>query len=170
MHRTTRTIAALLPLSIALLAASARAAQDEHALSLGPRYAGVFTTGDDAHGVGLAVGYRYGLSDFFTLLVDGGYAVLPAEPEHFAFVRVGATYTIDALEWVPWLGLALGGYVAPNPDARLDGGASAGVGLDYRAQREWSVGVEVWYHALFRQLDTVPAVLTAGLNLTWYLE
>lgn len=153
---------------------AASAAEGEHSLSVGPRYAGVVAAGgaggEDAHGIGVAFGYRYGLSDFFSLLADGGYAILPAEVEHLAFVRVGATYTIDALEWVPWLGLAVGGYVAPDPDARLDGGASVGVGLDYRPQRSWSIGLDFWYHALFRHLDQIPAVFTAGLNVSWYLE
>jgi len=169
MRAKTLTAAVLVLIALQSTAPAA-AAEDEHALTVGPRYAGVFATDEDAHGVGLSLGYRYGLSDFFTLLVDGGYAILPAEVEHLAFVRVGATYTIDALEWVPWLGLAVGGYVAPDPDTRLDGGASVGLGVDYRPQREWSVGLDAWYHALFRQLEEVPAVLTVGVNLTWYLD
>ena len=168
--RTAALAAAALAAVVLTLPTAARAGEGEHAFTLAPRYAAMLGPDEDAHGVGLAFGYAFGLSDFFTLIADAGYAVLPAEVEHLAWVRVGATYTIDAIEWVPWLGLAVGGYLVPDADARFDGGASVGGGIDYRPQRSWSIGADVWYHALFAHLDRIPATLTAGLRVTWYLE
>lgn len=167
------SLATLTLLLLLGIAPPASAADEEHVFSVAPRYATMIAAADgtdDIHGVGLSFGYRYGLTDFWTLLADATYAFFPAEVEHLSFVRVGATYTIDALEWVPWVGLAVGGYVLPDADSRFDGGASVGVGVDYRPQRGWSVGVDVWYHALFTHLDRTPATLTVGLRLSWYLR
>lgn len=151
------------------------ASEAEHAFGLVPRYAAVFHTeagGEDAHGVGLSFGYRYGLTDFWSLTTDATYALLPVRGglEHLGFVRFGTTYTIDALEWVPWIGLGLGAYYLSDAKNAFDGGVSAGVGVDYRPRRTFSAGIDVWYHALFQNLGTIPATLTVGVRLVWYLE
>ena len=149
------------------------AAEDEHILSAAARYASVVPfagEGDDRHGLGLSVGYRYGLTDFWGLLTDGAYAFLPygAGVDHLGFLRFGTTYNIDATEWVPWLGLTVGVYALSTLDMPVDGGAAVGAGVDYRPARSYSVGIDFWYHALFLHLEQIPATITIGLRVSWY--
>ena len=164
-------------LLLALLTATAPAAAStgEHAVGFAARYAALFHTAEgaqDGHGVGLAFGYRYGVTEFASILADATYAILPVsgEIEHLGFVRCGATYTIDALAWVPWVGIALGAYYVSDVKASFDGGVSVGVGVDYRPRRTFSAGLDVWYHALFQHLEAIPATLTIGVRLNWYFE
>ena len=170
---TTMPLAVLAFVGVLTFALPTRASQGEHALSATASYAGIYADSegdDDLHGLGLTLGYRYGVSDFFTFVCDISYLPLPwtgGDVAHMGMLRAGMTYTIDALEWVPWLGLQAGLFVGSHGET-FDQGLAAGLGLDYRPRRNWSVGVEAWYHAMFDRFENFPAMLTVGLRGSWY--
>jgi hypothetical protein len=58
----------------------------------------------------------------------------------------GLAYTIDVLEWVPYVALLGGAYHLPGTTA--PGGAFA-VGLDYQMSRAFAVGVQGRWHEIF---------------------
>ncbi len=168
-----RAVAALALVSLILLAVRpVDGAQGEHTWSLLVEYSGLFASSDDetGHGGGLGAEYRYALNDFVAVGAIARYGVLTgagSDPRHLLSLSATAVYTIDALAWVPWLGLGVGLYGLVPGDSPLDGGAALGVGLDYRRHRRFAVGAEVWLHALFNRFDDLPAVITAGLRLSW---
>lgn len=174
MPRPT-AFAALLP--VLALAAPARAEQGEHALALTPRYA-VEVPSDgtsDLHGVGLGVGWEWGIDDFWGLVADASWS------HHFgdfadldvALALAGIRYNIDAFQWVPHVDLLVGGaLLAPGGGAPAEGdfAIAAALGLDWRPSRAWAIGVEGRYHAFVTRLDTIPAYVTAAARVVIYFE
>lgn len=82
---------------------------------------------------------------------------------------IGAGYVIDILQWVPYVGLMVGGYqlgvffdACDAPGASCGGtrlGLSVPIGLDYQVSRNFAVGVQGRYHLLLG--DEVAHILTA---------
>lgn len=133
-------------------------------------------------GAGGAIHYAYGLSDQWNLTAAGASAVVatdqrqdfpwsprnrPATVDHGA---IGASYVIDILRWVPYLGLQAGAY-------RLAGGTlteslflfglSVSAGLDYQISRKIAVGLGARQHLMLGKLETYPSYTTFSLRLEY---
>lgn len=158
-----------------LCATPALAEEGEHAIALTPRYAVAVPSGggEDLHGVGLGVGWEWGIDDFWGLVAEGSWS------HHFgsgadldvALALAGIRYSIDAFEWVPHLDLLVGGaLLAPGGGAAEgDFAIAGGGGLDWRPARGFSIGIEGRYHAFVTRLDAIPAYVTAGARIVLYL-
>jgi hypothetical protein len=137
-YRFSRGIA---PMVLALaLPAGARAEVGEWALTLGAGATGI-TSEPLVIAPTLSAGLRYGASDFWILGatldagprfadgLDGGHALATAE----------AVYAIDIVTWVPRLSVGLGALVTLADESRIDLALTAGLGLEYRADRDWAL-------------------------------
>jgi hypothetical protein len=154
-------VAFALAVASLVLAAPARAVEREHALGV-----------DIGGSIGLH--YTYGLSDAFNLVADAGWSLVAlnevlsdpttprTRPTNVTNVDVGAAYVLDVLQWVPWGALEIGGYALQG--GTIDGvkplpGVAIAVGVDYRLNRSWSIGVAAREHLLFTEMSTYPSFL-----------
>jgi hypothetical protein len=83
---------------------------------------------------------------------------------------VGAGYVIDILRFVPYIGLLLGGYRLSGgtlDSALLLPGAELAVGLDYRLNCHWTIGLAGRQHLLFTKASTYPSYTTVMLRLEY---
>ncbi|AKT41874.1 hypothetical protein [Chondromyces crocatus] len=121
-------------------------------------------------GFGGRLHVAYGLTDAFNALVEVDLATHPGG-QFFAFGgSAGATYVIDILQWVPYVGLTVGGYDlvrasqcgGPGDPACHDGRFGIGVpfGLDYAISREFSLGVAGKYSILLPSTEFPTSYLT----------
>lgn len=134
-------------------------------------------------GFGGAIHYAYGLSDQFNLTLGVSSVVVAANqqrdqpssprnrPSTVVNAAVGASYVIDILRWVPYIGIDLGLYrlaggQAMSPTLLLPG-ASAGAGLDYQLNRQFAIGVAARQHFLVTKLDTYPSYTTVVLRFEY---
>ncbi len=159
--------------ALALLPATARAVEREHALGvdLGPTVFVVADKGSPDIGGSVGLHYSYGLSDAFNLLLDGGWSLVAlneggdsstptTRPTMLWGGAAGLAYVLDVLRWVPWGGAEIGfvgmsgGTIQGNrvlPDAILS------VGLDYRLTRSWTLGASLRQHMLFTDMSDYPS-------------
>jgi hypothetical protein len=114
------------------------------------------------------------------LAVRGGGAVAAGDrPEGIAHALLDCRYVIDAMTWSPWLTIGVGallrtrgtlayrGDEAAVPDVDLT--LHAGLGLDYRPSREWSVGLVVRYNlAVTDDLAGMVGPIEAALQASTY--
>lgn len=174
--------------ALLLLAPAARAEEGELALSLG---AGAWlgsTTVDDQEVFSTAptgvVALRYGLDDFWQIggsLVAGVALSGDHDPGLLAMAHVEAYYFLDVVTWVLWA-VAGAGVLArdAHPDVLsaaatgskpgFDASAVVGLGLDYRPEREWSVGVTFRYELVLTDLDRTSPTAHIALTFTQYFE
>jgi len=135
-------------------------------------------------GASLGVHYRYGLSDQFLFMAHA--AVSPVAPDERADspssptdrpaglveAAAGVAYVLDVLSWVPYGGLLVGGYAfyggTLGGSPRVLPGVSIALGLDYRLDRTWSVGVSLHQTAL-SQPGTYPSLTQAfaHVDVNW---
>lgn len=130
-------------------------------------------------GLGGALHYAYGLSDQWNLTLGASSIVVAADqkqdfptsprtrPSTVHQAAVGASYVIDILRWVPWIGID--GGVCVLAGGTLDRSIvvpelSVGLGLDYQLSRTFAVGLAGREHLLISKLDTYPSYLTAMLR------
>lgn len=123
-------------------------------------------------GFGGRLHLAYGLTDSFNALVELDFATHPGG-KIFAFGgSAGAAYVIDILQWVPYVGLTVGGYDlarttlcgGAGEPACHDGRFAVAVpfGLDYVITREFAIGVAGKYALL------IPAAEFPGSYFTAY--
>ncbi len=126
---------------------------------------------------------RFGLDDFFQVGLSTMVGV-GISPDHDAGL-VTQTYAevyafLDVFTWVPYL-VAGAGVVfrQPSPEeieapgvggARADLGVHLGFGLDYRPERDWSVGAQLRYVLLVSDLSRSAPTLDVAATLTFYLD
>ena len=137
---------------LALLApATARAGEHPWHLGGSLGYSSLFG-GPSAQGFGGGVHAAYGLNDMFNLMGTVDVTAHPTGPWLIWSGAVGATYVVDVLEWVPYVGALAGGaaLIAMDPKCgasiaepcrafRLD--LEVPFGLDYQVSRRFSVGL-----------------------------
>jgi hypothetical protein len=167
-------IAVAAGIAVVLLPASAGAVEREHALGMdvGPAIFVVNDKGSPDIGATLGLHYTYGLSDAFNIMADAGYSIVAlnesgdsntpqTRPTTLWGGAAGLSYVFDVLRWVPWaaaeagvLGLNGGTIVGTRvlPDAIL------ALGLDYRLNRSWAVGVSFRQHFLFTDMGDYPSL------------
>jgi len=159
-----------------VLAAPASAVEREHALGVDAGGA-IFMVNDKSSpdiGGSAGVHYTYGLTDAFNLVADAGWSLVAlnetltdpttprTRPTNVTNVDVGLAYVLDVLQWVPWGALEIGGYALQG--GTIEGvkalpGAAIAVGLDYRLNRSWAIGVTAREHLLFTEMSTYPSFL-----------
>lgn len=104
---------------------------------------------DGQLGVGGGAHLAYGVNDWLNLELSlSGTRHLEGGPSIFG-ATAAAYYTIDVIEWIPYLGLFAGGYrfTGDEPSTSLGGGLA--LGLDYQFDRNYSVGIQGRLHEVF---------------------
>jgi hypothetical protein len=156
----------------AALARPAGAVERENGLGadVGPAVLVIADKGSPDVGATVGLHYTYGLSDAFNFVASAGWSLValdettgPNHPTSMTNVNAGVAYVLDVLQWVPWISLELGGYTMQGgtvAGVRLDAGAAVGLGLDYRLNRSWTVGVVVHQHFLL-DMSTYPSFTQA---------
>lgn len=173
--------AALAALVALLVPRDAAAIEQQHHIGIAPAL-GVLSIDDkstSSTGLGGALHYAYGLSDQWNLTLGASSIVVAADqkqdfptsprtrPSTVHQAAVGASYVIDILRWVPWIGID--GGVCVLAGGTLDRSIvvpelSVGLGLDYQLSRTFAVGLAGREHLLISKLDTYPSYLTAMLR------
>ena len=170
-------VALTLAVAFFALPAPARAVEREHAIGVDAGGAIFMVADKSAPDIGGSIGlhYTYGLSDAFNLVADAGWSLVAlnevltdptttprTRPTNVTNADVGVAYVLDVLQWVPWGALEIGGYALQG--GTIEGvkalpGAAVAVGLDYRLNRSWSIGIEAREHLLFTEMSTYPSFL-----------
>lgn len=98
-------------------------------------------------GVGGGAHITYGVNDWLNLEAafsatrhfEGGPTIIGG--------TAAAYYTIDVIEWIPYLGVFAGGYRFASDAPSF--GAGLALGLDYQFDRNYSVGVQGRLNEIF---------------------
>jgi hypothetical protein len=168
--------AAALTAACLAVAVPAGAVERENAIGVDVGGAILVVADKSAQDVGASVGlhYTYGLSDALNLVADAGWSLVAlnegltdpttprTRPTNVTNADAGLAYVLDVLQWVPWGAAELGGYALDGGtlDAvKILPGVALAVGLDYRLNRSWSLGVEGREHLLFTEMSTYPSFL-----------
>ncbi len=172
-------IAAAVVVSSLALAAPARAVEREQNVGVDLGGAMLVPQGNRTPeiGGGAGVHWTYGMTDAFNLMAEGASSLLalgtPAAgnpktlPGWVANANVGVAYVLDVLQWVPYIGLLVGGYAfaGGNIDgAKLLPGGAIALGLDYRIRPHFTVGVAVRQHFV-TEVNTYPSFTQAFARL-----
>lgn len=173
--------------AVVLAAGTASAVEREHAVGVdvGGTMLSVADKSSPDVGGGAGLHYTYGITDAFNLVASAGWSLVAlneklwdpsttphTRPTNLTMGNVGLAYVLDVLRWVPWGAAELGGYGLQG--GTIDGfkllpGAAIALGLDYRLDRSWSLGVEARQHFLFTQMSTYPSLtqLFARFEYVW---
>lgn len=161
-------LAAAVALAVALSPAPAAAYERQWHAGLGLGYS-VLTDDPVAHGFGGGLHLAYGLTDAFNAMLEIDIAGHPGDDLMIMSGSLGVGYVFDVLQWVPYVGLMVGGYdlwsVADECGADVEGvpachrgriGGSIPLGLDYQISRDFAVGAQGRIHLLL--LGDSPAM------------
>jgi len=172
----SRGVALAVALAFLVLASPARAVEREHAIGVDAGGAIFMVADKSSPDIGGSAGlhYTYGLSDAFNLVANAGWSLVAlnetlsdpstprTRPTNVTNVDVGVAYVLDVLQWVPWGALEAGGYALQGgtiAGVQVLPGAAIALGLDYRLNRSWAIGVEAREHLLFTDMSTYPSFL-----------
>ena len=161
------------------------AEEGEHALSAGASLM-VLTHPSDAGGMlrfapGAGIGYRYAIDDFWELgasLTLGG-SLGADKPEAFiGHALFESRYVIDALTWVPYLCFGLGALVRGGGPRLWESGMSpsvdltghAGLGVEWRPARSWSIGLEAKYVVVLSDISQTTGPVQVRASASWYFD
>jgi hypothetical protein len=112
------------------------------------------------NGLGGGVHLAYGLNDSFNAMVDVDATYHPKNKVVLGSATVGAGYVFDVLQWVPYIGLMVGGYDVFDTSGACGGatqprcaathfGAAIPLGVDYQLSRSVAIGGQAKYNFLF---------------------
>jgi hypothetical protein len=180
-----RWIAGLALAGVFLASRSAGATEKEHHLGadLGLSLLSIQDKSTVDFGGGIGAHYAYGLSDQFNFLAElngsivalgsQGDAMTPrTRPSTLSTAAVGLAYVLDITQWVPYFGVLAGagmmtGGTVDSPLFLPDGVIA--LGLDYRVNHDWSLGVAARQHMFVTRLGDYPSytTLNARLEYTW---
>src|SRR5262249_33676872 len=130
-------------------------------------------SGATLHGFGGGLHLTYGINDTFNFLVLADASVHPAATYKGKGVdgailgggAVGVGYVFDVLQWVPYVGLAAGGYYELSPK---DSGPRRGLllpfGLDSQLSRSFALGAAGEYRLLLLDPEGVKQRFAAYLR------
>lgn len=129
-------------------------------------------------GVGFQFGAQLNLTDFWRLTagVEGSYHFADDTREVSAHTVtaafIGARYALDIFQYVPYLGLALTAYPTRPPAEATDQGFAPGakltVGVDWRLNRDWSLGALADLHMILTEPDKFPVYSTLNFNISYH--
>ena len=159
-------------LALAVIVAPARSDAYErqwHAgLSLGY---GFLSEDPPAHGFGGGLHLTYGLSDVWNGMLEIDVTGYPSENLLLPSASIGVGYVFDVLQWVPYVGLLVGGYDLWTVGVECGTGATVAChqgriggsipfGLDYQLSRSVAVGAQGRVHLLL--LGESPSMLVTA--------
>ena len=138
-------------------------------------YAGVSWNDEFHGGLGGGVHMAYGMTDAFNWMLEvggSGHKVCDdCKRLQVLHAASGVAYTLDIIQWVPYLGLLVGGYRwsgAEEASAQYKLGFQGALGFDYRPSRSWAVGVQLRYHTFLDDPFTAHYMTTFGrFELLW---
>ena len=172
-------------LALCFTATSVHAEQGEHALSVGISWLTLThpDAGEASFRMGGAadLGYRYALDDFWeiggviTLGVDAGGDPKAGFIGHALFET---RYVIDALTWVPYLCAGVGALArTSSPHTWVEGShvsvdlsAHAGLGVEWRPARSWSLGIVGRYHLVPTDFSATKGPIQLSFLINWFLD
>jgi len=130
----------------------------------------------------LAGGLVVDVGDFWRLTADAGVSHhfqrtvddTSQGPHTVVSTAVGARYALDIITYVPYIGLAgvvhpMGAPTSTAPDGELFS-LRATVGLDYRINRQWSLGAAVDLHLPVTEPGDAPHYSSAGLHIGYHFR
>jgi hypothetical protein len=153
-------VSAAFALTVGLFSARAVAYERQWHAGIGLGY-GLLADDPVAHGFGGGLHLTYGLTDAFNAMVEVDLTGHPGDNLLIASGSIGVGYAFDVLQWVPYVGLMVGGYdlwsIADECGADVEGippchrgriGGSIPFGLDYQLSRSFAVGAQGRVHLL----------------------
>lgn len=137
--------------------------------------ANLSTVGDGGlWGPAAQLGVNLGLGEFWALTADvgGSHHFANAEQElpadRVGALSLGLRYNLDVFKYVPYLGLAVTGFLdAPLVDdaaLQTNLGAKLSLGAEWRFSRTWSVGFRGELHAMATDLSRYPVYSIVGFD------
>lgn len=166
----------LVAMGATLLAAPARAYDDQLLIGLDAGYALVLVDNDlPRHAPQLGLTLSLGLNDAWSVNGRIAHAVHIGDPVLHASVGAAeVVYSLDVLQWVPFFGVGTSAILtARDGGLGMDWALQAVVGLDFLASREWVVGLDIRMFILplaLNALSVDPAYMTVGLRLSRVIE
>ncbi len=175
----------MLAVFLATLIGLSHIARPAHALSdsgqfwLGPSLGNLNALeGGSNWGIGFQFGAQLNLTDFWRLTagLEGSYHFADDAREVSAHtvtgVFVGARYALDIFHYVPYLGLAVTAYPTRPPAEATDSGFAPGakftIGVDWRLNRDWSLGALADLHIILTEPENFPVYSTINLNVSYH--
>jgi hypothetical protein len=80
-------------------------------------------------------------------------------------------FVFDALTWVPWIAIGTGVLVrADKAASHVNPLVHAGLGVDWRPSREWSVGGAVRYHLQVLDLSQTIGPIELAFSAAFYFD
>ena len=171
-------------LAFLLFAHDAHALERQHHIGLDPSLS-MLKVDDKSTvsvGAGLGLHYTYGINDQFNFMAEMNVSRVAANqeqdfadspntrPADVAYASAGVGYVIDILQFVPYIGILLGGYRLSGgtlDNAMVLPGAELAVGLDYQLDRHWAIGLAGRQHLLFTKASTYPSYTTVALRFEY---
>lgn len=149
-----RRLLAIAVVSAALtLGSTAAATEGLWRAGLDGGWGAVSWNGATVGGYGGGAHLTYGLSDEFNAMFEASatsHGVTAGRSRLLvASSAVGAAYTLDVIDWVPYFGLLVGAYRFSGAElakGEVKLGFQAALGLDYRMSRSWGLGAQLRYH------------------------
>lgn len=151
--------------------------QGEWILAGTPEYAAQRVAGETHHGAGAHLDVAYGLTDSVGLQLTGRYAWQAGVggdgvgPVQVGSLALGARFTLDVLQAIPFLTLTVGAAAlhesGGDPALRWNAELALGFGVDWLVRRSFSVGFELRYALLVPDARRFPFAFTLGVRLAW---
>jgi hypothetical protein len=134
---------------------------------------------------GLGAHYSYGINDQFDFLAEGAYSIVSLKedlvdadgkaypttrPTTVGHAAVGIGYVLDVLTYVPYFGVLVGGWTMGGGtlESRLFlPGAELALGLDYKLNRQWSVGIAIRQAMMLVKTSTYPSYTNGFLRVQY---
>lgn len=167
---STRRVGVAVVTTLVLWPGQALAEMDEWAFTVG---AGVTGVGADPLAIAptLSLALRYGVDDFLIVgaTLDGGPRFSDGLDGAYTLASTELVYALDIVSWVPRLSLGLGALATLADESRVDLALTAGLGLEYRAERDWALLFTGRYIFLPTASDQTSA-FSASFGFTFYFE
>jgi hypothetical protein len=163
----------------------ARAVEKESAIAVagGPSVLVIDDKSTASTGAGGALHFTQGLTDQFNFVAEASSSIVAlnakldnpdtphTRPAGVETLGVGGTYVLDILRWVPYAGV-LGSATWLHGGTMESGGkVAAGIqlalGLDYKFNFSWSVGLAYRQHLLATEMSTYPSFSQVFLRVQY---
>ncbi len=170
---------------VVFLTTGARADAEEWKLSLGVGAANTSSTVEEQEeplltftAPSIEVSAIYSLTDFWQIGLTTSWGPTFGHSEgmsHALNMNLEGRFILDALTWVPYLSFGSGGWARETFEEgsrqwRFDASVFGGFGVDYRPQRDWSVGLLARGHVMVTDLERTVGPFDAQLLLSIYLD
>ena len=177
--------ASVFAMLICLVALPSMAHADEAEVWAGGAAANLSDFEVGAWGVGGQVGAQWQFDDFWSVFADYTLSYHfereASEPEAEPIpadvvnaLGIGFRYNLDVFTYVPYFGLAAMGYLdsprVADESLNANAGAKFVLGVDYRWDRAWSLGLVGEIHALVSDLRRYPIYTVFSVNIGYHFR